>query len=406
MRGDNMSVNIYRLYGNLSDEWRQNQCHCSVEINSDGLRIKYNGNEFEKAYFDLNCLKIEKRTEVKKKFLFTSKTLYIKFIVNDIPIPEIIANESDYENMIKAINAYKHEIKKKQEQILQEQALKNEIIKYYDSLKSFFFIAKMDSDGLQKNIQDKIGGKSIFLYLIKDMYNRIGNTNSLNQAMSSIMNLNYFKSLLFQAVKFDPVTDDGVKIPDYLLSDLYESAFKLVSSEVDTYISDKINPSEYKDILINMTLSQIKTVNENFYTIPLYYFIVMYIIAAAFIKCLVICRNQQRFRDNEELYKMFLNLSSEVGLDAKYIAEKLYPIYLRYYKNTFNEQYSSIEFLAFITFFNNHHTNTADVVKSVYEEEINKFNNEITKKPEEYSQNEYNMLLSKVTYLNFVQTEP
>jgi hypothetical protein len=228
------------------------------------------------------------------------------------------------------------------------------------------------------------------------MYKKIGNTHSLNQVVSSICSIDYFKTLLYKTVNFRPSTDEGVNIPDGSMTSIYESVMNIINNDIDLYINEKISTNYHEETIVEWILREISKITENFYIIPLYCFMVMFLSAVSFIKCLVMCRSYQKFENNAELHKMFSNLTNVSDVDSKYIAEKLYPLYSNYYRNTFNEEYTSQEFYEFIVLYRSYVSNRVDAFEQCFIEDIEVFRNSIIKRPEEYLQNEYDVLLDEV----------
>lgn len=422
---------ILSIKGTLSEEWNNgHRQSCKINIFSDCIEINIlpsggTNNNFIYNYNDINFLKVEKTIEKRKKLVFTSKMYYLKMSICDYNgdketknIPSIITSEKDCSYISECIADYKRKIeekkelerrellaleeheRKKSEQFKKEQALKNEFIKYYDSLSHFFFQAKLDADAIQEKIK-KLTNKykaNVFMYLINDMYTKIGDTKSVNQAMRNILEISYMKSLMSQSIFFTPVKFDGTRIYDSELGNLYKLMIDTSTNNIDVYIKDKIFRGGNGNTFIDNILSAVD--EPKFPSLaPAYYFLIIFVAAIAFIKSLVICRNYNAFQNNEEMFKLFSNLSRESGIDSEYIAEKLYPLYKNYYKGIFDKEYSALEFLAFITFYNNNCINTSDLFKSVYEEEINNLKNELTK-PEDTLEYEYNALFKVKYFLN------
>jgi HJR/Mrr/RecB family endonuclease len=385
--------NIVSINGTLSEEWNVEQPSCGVNIYTNGLEISTSDGtrNYEFEYLDIDSLKVDSTVEViKKKFLFTSKVVHLKLSVGNVNMSPIIVSEKDYDNLLEGI---KHE-KERRERFLEEQALKNEFIQHYDSVNEFFFTARFDAREMQKKLgaKTRIYKDDIFMYLVDELYKTIGNSNSVD----AVMDLRYIKKLMNQTIHFTPVRNDGTRIPDsdVRLRKYYDTVFDFLSKNVDEYIKDNIfrkGNSEFSEIMYDFA-------KENDIIAPFIYFMVIVMIATAFIKSLILCRKQDAFRKNEEMFKIFSNLSTELGNDFKSIADKMYPLYSNYYNSTFGKEYSIVEFYAFLKFYNNYHNNTCDVFNHFYGDELNSLKVELAEN-EGSLEDEPNMIFKVKSFL-------
>lgn len=410
---------IIYINGTLSEEWESKRQSCNIYIYSNSIEIDLlSADSKEKSikygFKSINQLKIDSNVEEKKKFLFPSKVFYLKLSIDYSSdnqgiktIPSIIINESNYNEIIKSINKYIAKIKEKEEkekrereQRIKAESFKTEFIKAMGILSHIYKDICLDSYEIRQRyfFKIKINDKDLFYYIVKDMYEKIGETKSIDQATRVLKDPHYVESLMYRVIDW----------PGDLVSS--SKFFALIARNIDIWLGNNIpdnylynrlmfddREKEIKDIL-DLLLGYIDIDNDDGWKV-LCCFAVIFMFAYSFIKALIFYRNISKFIENTELFLMYKNLADNTNLNIDDISAKLYPIYRNYYAETFEREYIQLEFYSFMIIFNLYYNEKNKKAIELYEEEIKQFKNSLTKDAYDFSVNEYDLLLRKVQEL-------
>lgn len=409
---------IVNIEGTLGEEWHDKQQHCDIHIYSNRIKIDtlISGNtdkKIEYGFENINQLKINSIVEEKKKFLFSSKIYKLRLLIeydktNEgiISIKPIIVNNGDYEKILKGIEDYNRRIEEAEKQREKErndrikaESFKAEFISIFEELSLLYKSIKVDSDVMQSNLKVKPNTDNLFHFIVKEMYEKIGDTKSIDYAYKVLYDPHYVKSLMDRTIHFYLCDCNGVPIPINKVIESINAKLHLWMNNIpDDYLYQKLilNDDEIKSTF-DMLLESFSEDDYNW--IALDYFPAIFMLSFSFIKALILHRNISKFSENVDLLTMYKNLTDSTNIDIGDISEKLYPIYKKYYINTFDRIYNELEFRSFMNIFNLYYSNAKYPDAEVYEKEILQFIDNLTEDGMSFKENRNSILLIKVQEL-------
>lgn len=261
-----------------------------------------------------------------------------------------------------------------------KEKFKNEFINNYYSIDSLFWSYKNVSDKVQKDLICKING-SIFIYIVLDMYGKMGNSKSINEITSIFKDRLYIKKLMDEAVVYSATFQSGTPFESPISNDII---MKLYDSIID--ILDSSEDYLYEYCKNNNSINKFEPEQDIQFFRDTLSFATIYLCSLSFIRAIVLLRNQSNFISNEELYLMYLNLSKNQNMELSYTVEKINPIYLNFYKETFDDEFSFKDFYSLIKLYENKLSGIEESIFNIYENDIGILYSEIDKEIADYSE--------------------